>query len=125
MSAYVCSDLHLVKVAQFAADNNVGLGFAALEIANILLEENVNSVNFRYKENESFVITQEVFNECANEVVEINFAGYENLIDCVGYQSCEHAGWDQSVAKKILDEAKAFAVSQKGNQVASHTWSLD
>ena len=76
-------------------------------IGQVLLAENVRSVNHRYDEQrggESYHFTRFPY------VVRV--ANLLGLIDCLAYQSCEHPEWEESEAHAILQALKGAAIHQ-------------
>ncbi len=115
MSAYVVSHTHISAIVRWACRHNVSVYYSnparslkagqEQEIAEILLAENVKSVNYRYKE-ETPVDTI-VYDAFATDLHAIDVI---KACQCLEYQSCEHPGWDDSLAKKILDIIQRDAV---------------
>lgn len=141
MSAYICSTDHFAYLAAAALHprlnpysgsfrwhhkdplkrGSVGAGDfeKAVEIANVLMLENVRSVSHRYPGQKSSAglpgegagapITKQQVAEwvfIAPEPVEIL-----KSIACLSYQSCEHPEWEQSEAKAFLDALEGAAIA--------------
>lgn len=96
MSAYICDPCHLTAIAAYAVKN--GIEGTVQSIGDMLLQENIKSVNARYREQ-----TEMTFEPCPHgihgglAVVEIIKA-----LHCYRYQSCEHEGWEGSAAHKLF-----------------------
>lgn len=90
----------------------------ATTVARILMTENIKSVCHRYDEEE----TKYYFDELSVDITPADWARVKairltpveliKLIHCLDYQSCEHSGWNDSLAKRILDELEAILVYQ-------------
>lgn len=115
MSAYVVNQNHISAIVRWACRNNVSVYYSnptrslkagqEQEMAEILLAENVKSVNYRYNETaEPEAIVYDAFATILKPVEVIK------ACQCLEYQSCEHDGWDDSVAKKILDTITDAAI---------------
>jgi hypothetical protein len=116
MSAFICSNEHLSVLAAYAALNaNDCLPYdktecTAREIGRILHAENVRSVNYRYTE-----LNQAQYkhvNAVLGKPKYFQAAQILKAANCLHYQSCEHSGWDDSLAKRILDNIIACAIHQ-------------
>lgn len=118
MSAYIVdhSTIHAIitwaRSLRITVENTDGSpGWVALndldpnDIGQALLNENYRSVNDRYREKD--VPPPYRF----REVISIQRDGHNHILtaidiikvcNCLSYQSCEHAGWDDSWACKFL-----------------------
>jgi hypothetical protein len=103
MSAFICNDSHITAVAAYAARNRI-LGYTdANQIGEMLHAENVRSVNYRYDET-----TQPSFELCQWAAFhEFSLVQIVKAARCLGYQSCEHPGWQESDACKLLQATTA------------------
>lgn len=107
MSAYVVNQNHISAIVRWACRNNVVVHFGnptrslragqEQEMAEILLAENVRSVNYRYAENEPPPAISYNPSAPAMSAIEVIKA-----CQCLEYQSCEHPGWEESPACEIL-----------------------
>lgn len=116
MSAFICSDRHINAIVRFACKNNLRIThgnpstFLAVpgneqRVAEILLTENIRSVNYRYGlSDEDDVIVYDPFAPDLRPIEVIK------ACDCLAYQSCEHPAWDESLACKLLHEIQRKAV---------------
>ena len=109
MSAFVCTEKHVNTIVTWAGKFGVRVSHgnpsrtwhvAGQEqaTANLLHDENVRSVNYRYND------------EMPLEAREFLFTGDLTPIEviklCQGlkYQSCEHPAWDDSLAHALLQQ---------------------
>jgi hypothetical protein len=132
MSAYVVSDNHINELVRFIDSrfyqsmgylqrimlkNNVDTltlsGDKLFEaIGQELLKENYLSVNHRYLHLDilgkahKFHYRPELGKAKLKPVVILK------LVNCLDYQSCEHEGWPESAACKILESIKSHAIHQ-------------
>lgn len=114
MSAFIVNDNHISALVRWACRDNLryyrrntaGVGVAGDEqrIAQLLLDENIKSVNHRYNEATEQAIVYDAF---ATDLLPIQVI---KACHCLAYQSCEHDGWETSEAKCILDSIEAAAV---------------
>jgi hypothetical protein len=114
MSAFIVNDNHISALVRWACRDNLryyrrnadGVGVAGNEqrIAQLLLDENIKSVNHRYNETTEQAIVYDAF---ATNLLPIEVI---KACHCLAYQSCEHDGWEASEAKCILDSIEAAAI---------------
>ncbi len=100
MSAYTVNKETIDSVVTTAIAKGVATPETANNIGQILWQQNVDSVNYRYKENtpcEEYVYAE--FSGKANE-------HWESDADCLEYQSCEAPEYDESISKFILDSIR-------------------
>lgn len=98
MSAFICNNSHITVLAVYAARNRL-LGWTdANRIGEMLHAENVRSVNYRYGE-----ATQPDFALCEWAAFQV-FSRVQvvKAARCLEYQSCEHPGWEESDAFKLV-----------------------
>jgi hypothetical protein len=98
MSALICNHSHVTALAVYAARNRLLGRTDANPIGEMLHAENVLSVNYRYNES-----TIPNFEMC--EWAAFHPFSHVQIIKaarCLDYQSCEHPGWQQSDACKLL-----------------------
>lgn len=117
MSAFIVNHNHVNAIVRWAGRNNVrsyhgnpSSGWAIAgreqETVELLYRENVKSVNYRYPD----------WDEAQDNIVYNPFATTLTPVQvikaciCLGYQSCEHDGWETSDAKAILDDIEAAAI---------------
>jgi len=115
MSAFVVSNEHINALVSYASDKKVRLyGFgpftevrgAEQKMAELLLAENVKSVNHRYEQTEGPGVIRYVHRAKTLKPVEVIKA-----CDCLDYQSCEHPEWEASVACALLKAIREEAIS--------------
>ena len=98
MSAFICSNSHITALAVYAAQHRVFHGMDAKKIGDMLHAENVRSVNYRYHET-----TQPSFAICEWAAFRrFSLVQIVKAAHCLNYQSCEHPGWQESDACKIV-----------------------
>lgn len=124
MSAFVCSDKHILIVAAIIAhvtgDKTVDDVFT---IAAELRRENIRSVNYRYRERSRFPKGWELTPEYI-QISAFNIADQQALITCLDYQSCERPDYAKSHAGKMLAKAKAYFESIVPTWAKSNLWSI-
>ena len=90
----------------------------ATTVARILMTENIKSVCHRYDEEEEKYYVQELSvdvtpaDRARAKALQFTPVQLIKLIHCLDYQSCEHPGWKDSLAKRILDDLEAVLVHQ-------------
>lgn len=90
----------------------------ATAVARILMTENITSVCHRYDEEKEKYYFEELTADITAadrarvKAIELTPVQLIKLIHCLDYQSCEHPGWNDSLAKRILDELEAILVYQ-------------
>lgn len=96
MSASLCSPLHLSVLASYAVNNGLSKGF--LETLTLLHNENLASLRARYPEHAN---SDPVRAEGTKR--EYSAAEIIKLCHYYAYQACEHSGWKNSEAKKLVE----------------------
>jgi hypothetical protein len=84
MSAFVCSDYHIATIAQYAGILKQWEFVSIQALANRLKAINIQSVNYRYKENSRITKCKIDKYRPINSMVDII-----QLIRCWDYQACE------------------------------------
>ena len=108
MSAFIVSDTHINSLVRYASRFNVrafhGNPMAMFKVkdneqatAELLLAENVKSVNYRYRDNEVMTITYDPAAPILTIIQAIKAA------QCLRYQSCEHSDYEDSIAFKLIE----------------------
>ena len=108
MSAFIVSDTHINTLVRYAARHNVRVFHSnpmrmfkvqenEQETARLLLDENVKSVNARYRDNETMSITYDRAAPILTAIQAIKAA------QCLRYQSCEHSDYEDSIAFKLIE----------------------
>ena len=116
MSAFIVNHTHINALVKFACINNLAVydgrskfGISGNEdaAAQMLLDENTRSVNFRYSlNNEADKIIYQIDAPHLSPIEAIKAA------ECLDYQSCETLDWDETLAKKILKTIINCAISR-------------
>jgi hypothetical protein len=98
LGAFICNNSHITALAVYAARNRIGGHTDAKTIGEILHAENVKSVNYLYGESArpSFELSEWAAFHKFSEVQIVKAA------HCLDYQSCEHPGWADSQALRIV-----------------------
>lgn len=121
MSAFIVSDTHINSLVRYASRHKLSvyfnrqLGFPfgkerlnahdnEQAIAQILLDENVRSVNYRYRDNEVMSITYDRGAPILTAIQAIKAA------QCLRYQSCECDDFEESIAFKLIEAIIADAI---------------
>lgn len=115
MSAFICSDLHIVTVAEGL---HTLFGVDALKFANEAKRENIKSVNYRYGEKTRFSAVKFTGQEswgCTGDLLA--------LMNCLVYQSCEHTSWDGSYAQTVLQLCERLLIAE-GTVLTEGIWSI-
>ncbi|MCP4599822.1 MAG: hypothetical protein GY847_04655 [Proteobacteria bacterium] len=110
MSAFLVSDLHINVLVEWARREQMSWGvrdkLTCEEVAQELRAENERSFNYRYQEEGHYPVK---FGRVALPV-NISATTIIKLCDCYKYQSCEHDGWENSRANKIVTEIRETAI---------------
>lgn len=115
MSAFIVSDTHINALVRYASRHNVrafhGNPLAMFKVkdneqatAELLLAENVRSVNYRYRDNEIMTITYDPGAPILTAIQAIKAA------QCLRYQSCECDDFEESIAFKLIEAIIADAI---------------
>lgn len=115
MSAFIVSDTHINALVRYASRHNVrafhGNPLAMFQVkdneqaaAELLLAENVKSVNYRYRDNEVMFITYDRGAPILTAIQAIKAA------QCLRYQSCECDDFEESIAFKLIEAIIADAI---------------
>lgn len=107
MSAFICTDRHINLLVQFAVEYGVIRPGFAQSAAEILLKENIRSVNHRYRKQ-----TPARPIEYAEDPEFEQFSAYDcvNLCECYGYQAGEHPDWEEAGAHRLIQTLRATAL---------------
>ena len=115
MSAFIVSDSHINALVRYASRHKVGVSYGATvmrlnafdneqAVAQILLDENMKSVNYRYSESETTSINYDRGAPILSAIQAIKAA------QCLRYQSCEHPEYEDSLASKFIEAIIADAI---------------
>ena len=100
MSAFVCTNAHISAITHCVYANNLPVGSfrRPFTLGVMLLAENIASVDARYRQH-----TDEPGSTFVLHTIDEPLYGpaVMNLIHSYHYQSCEHGGWQQSMARLI------------------------
>ena len=108
MSAWICTLTHVKSIVAWAANHGVrDVADRQREVAQMLHDENVTSVNYRYSDDVKPETVAWDGNHNTLTAVEVIKA-----CQCLDYQSCEHDGWATSDAKAFLDRVIATAIGK-------------
>ena len=115
MSAFVVSNNHINSIVRWASVNNIAFSYGPNQIwrvpgnedatAQMLLDENVRSVNFRYKES-----TEPESIKFQNTAPMLTPMGVLKAIHCLEYQSCETDEWERTKAARLLATIEREAI---------------
>ena len=111
MSAFVVSKKHIMAIVMFnwraSHDYNESID-TAISKCNLLLKTNIESVNYRYNENETYNDSFTISDlESAPSLSPVEIL---KLIFCLEYQSCELPNWEETKAYKLLKNIKFEAI---------------
>lgn len=123
MSAFVCSDKHVLIVAKIIAEICEKPAADVLTIAEELRRENIRSVNYRYRERSRFPKGWETTPDYLT-IAGLAPVDCAALIECLDYQSCERPDYAKSHAGKMLTKAKAYFDSIVPTWAKSNIWSI-
>ena len=117
MSAFMCSDTHLTALAAYAVRNGLSSPIRCegpdsdaglLEAVFHELEgESLASLKARHPADQGVIGGQLARGAMVTEYPPITII---KACHCYRYQSCEHRGWDSSLAKDIVDRIEEHAV---------------
>lgn len=121
MSAFMCSEKHLTVLASYAVRfnvyGNITMGGRSdretlATLFALLARENALSLDARYpgdKAEDSAELLRPS-KEGLAAFLEYPAAAIVKLCHCYAYQACEHKGWADSLAKKLVDQIESHAV---------------
>ena len=117
MSAFVCSPTHIATCAALIKNSEptAALDMTVEEIAIALAVQNIASVATRYWPSKDMLPEdpKEWIRECRRTMPRAcrPEEGYAYL-GCLEYQSCEAAGWENSLARELIAEGRAAQAYQ-------------
>jgi hypothetical protein len=102
------------------------------ELGNVLIHENILSINARYPDTvgtperlpgpcEPYWLVPYVFHSPARIPTVVEAL---KLIDCYEYQSCEHDGWKTSQAKRVCEKLRGNLITALPGYEAAK-WSIE
>lgn len=133
MSAFVCGRAHILGLAAFAALESAGRSSCNVEpryvrglesldgkrgvqlaaaYADVLYQQNVRSVNHRYRESEEPEPLAPSGVELAASVIGISAVQILKMCNCLEYQSCENDDYYDTVAYRLTVAIKDAAIRQ-------------
>ena len=120
MSAFIVSQKHIQYLITAAIDYQVIVRDSE-QTGQLLWDENVKSVNYRYPTDpqERYIYHHKPF--C---VPPINPIIVIKQCHCYAYQSCEHPEWETSEAKRLIDALEANAIRRVAGY-DSAPWGID
>ena len=139
MSAFVVGHDHIDGLLTFALAHSVSYWTGresvtiardnVSEIGRLLLDENEQSVGFRYGEHDPEDMPGTIGEQAANYQFRAFAAPIPPIVilkacDCYDYQACEHDGWESSVAKRIVDAIRGSAVRRLPDWDKAAGWQL-
>lgn len=119
MSAFMCSNLHLSILAVYAVRHDLdrcpedGMLTRKREerLFHLLARENLASLDARYPRDSHLDHDQEAELVASLERhMPVSAIQVVKLCHCYAYQACEHRAWQDSEARKIVDDIEAHAV---------------
>lgn len=124
MSAFLVSYNHLNTVVSWAAIHIMHMPTCEEldKIGRLLWAENYISVDTRYPDDDMTDQWCELYCHRPTKPT-ISAIEFIKLVDCLEYQSCEHKGWSESKAKKLLDDWRHSALRQYGPYSAAK-WAI-
>lgn len=115
MSAFTVTNTHINALVRYASRNKVSVYHSnptmrlnvsghEQEVAELLLNTNIKSVNYRYSEKESGYIEYDRGAPILSAIQAIKAA------QCLRYQSCEHPEYEGSIAERLIEAIISDAI---------------
>jgi hypothetical protein len=115
MSAFIVTDTHINALVRYASRHKITVAYGnptmrlnvsahEQEVAQLLIDENIKSVNYRYSEAETSLIEYDRGAPILSAIEAIKAA------QCLRYQSCEHPEYENSLADKFIEAIIADAI---------------
>jgi len=128
MSAWVCTRRHVAAVARFGADHGgCQVPLTVTECADLLMRENIRSVDHRYRETNTAAAPFTLAEILAAPVL-TPAEGLKSAM-CLQYQSCECDDFDSTPAARLLEliaERARFLGARQGSGAWERApWGLD
>lgn len=129
MSAFIVTDTHINALVRYASRHKITVAYGnptmrlnvsahEQEVAQLLIDENIKSVNYRYSEAETSLIEYDRGAPILSAIEAIKAA------QCLRYQSCEHSDFEESIAFKLIEAIISDAIPRlEGYESAS--WAID
>ena len=109
MSAWLCSDKHIFELAKYYVEKCQQYSSDKLkfkEAAQILYDENCNSLGARYGDDYSPINIPLTYDATIDNIFSL-----AKQVDCYTYQACEHDAWEASRAYKMCESIKSHLLS--------------
>lgn len=114
MSAFTVTNTHINALVRYASRNDISVFYGnptmrlnvsgnEQKVAQLLLDENIKSVNYRYSETDTGYITYRSA-PILSAIEAIKAA------QCLRYQSCEHPEYKGSIAELLVKAIISFAI---------------
>ena len=108
MSAFTVTNTHINALVRYASRHKITVAYGnptmrlnvsahEQEVAQLLLDGNIKSVNYRYSEKESGYIEYDRGAPILSAIQAIKAA------QCLRYQSCEHPTYEGSIAQLLVE----------------------
>lgn len=115
MSAFIVTDTHINALVRYASRHKITVAYGnptmrlnvsahEQEVAQLLIDENIKSVNYRYSEAETSLIEYDRGAPILSAIEAIKAA------QCLRYQSCEHSDYEESIAFKLIEAIISDAI---------------
>jgi len=115
MSAFTVTNTHINALVRYASRKQLSVPYGhpsvrlnvsehEQEVAQLLLDENIKSVNYRYSEKESGYIEYDRGAPILSAIQAIKAA------QCLRYQSCEHPEYEGSIAQLLVEAIISDAI---------------
>ena len=115
MSAFTVTNTHINALVRYASRHKITVAYGnptmrlnvsahEQEVAQLLLDENIKSVNYRYSETETGFIEYDRGAPILTAIQAIKAA------QCLRYQSCEHPTYEGSIAERLIEAIISDAI---------------
>ena len=115
MSAITVTNTHINALVRYASRHKITVAYGnptmrlnvsahEQEVAQLLLDENIKSVNYRYSETETGFIEYDRGAPILTAIQAIKAA------QCLRYQSCEHPTYEGSIAELLVEAIISDAI---------------
>ena len=115
MSAFTVTNTHINALVRYASRHKITVAYGnptmrlnvsahEQEVAQLLLNENIKSVNYRYSETETGYIEYDRGAPILTAIQAIKAA------QCLRYQSCEHPEYEGSIAELLVEAIISDAI---------------
>ena len=129
MSAFTVTNTHINALVRYASRKKLSVPYGHTsvrlnvseheqEVAQLLLDENIKSVNYRYSEKESGFIEYDRGAPILTAIQAIKAA------QCLRYQSCEHPTYEGSIAELLVEAIISDAIPRLDGYNEAQ-WAID